>query len=82
MVEVCYNTHMPSNSAWHYKGIKMTLAATKKALAASTKAFTTNPSATNWKALEHAMYAHQEAHQLARLEAMHSKVYAQSAVNA
>lgn len=60
----------------------MTLAATKKALAAATKAFAATPSATNWKALEHAMYAHQEAHQLARLEAMHSKVYAQSAVNA
>ena len=47
----------------------MTLAATKKALAAATKAFAATPSATNWKALEHAMYAHQLA-------------YAQSAVNA
>ena len=60
----------------------MTLDTTKKALTAATKAFAKLPSATNWKALEAAMYAHQEAHQQAQVAAMYVKVISQPYHNA
>lgn len=50
---------------------------TKQALTAATKAFAATPSATNWKALEAAMYAHQEAFQIEKTIKAHSKVLAQ-----
>ena len=50
---------------------------TKQALTAATKAFAAIPSATNWKALEAAMYAHQEAFQIEKTIKAYNKVLAQ-----
>lgn len=50
----------------------MTLAATKKALAAATKAFAANPSATNWGELNRAMALHQATHYAAKEAATHN----------
>jgi hypothetical protein len=55
-----------------------TVKATKRTLSAAYKSFASNPSATNWCALEAAMYDHQSAHQTARVEASYAKVIAQS----
>jgi hypothetical protein len=51
---------------------------TKKALATAHANFAKYPSAAHWRALEHAMYAHQAAHQAATNEQAHQKVIAQA----
>lgn len=47
--------------------------ATKTAYNTAAKAFAKFPSATNWKALEVAMYNYQAAHQLALIQARNIK---------
>jgi hypothetical protein len=51
---------------------------TKKALTTAYKNFAQYPSATHWRALESAMFAHQAAHQAATAEKSYAKVIAQA----